>query len=144
MTPIYPPQGLRDDARYRSVKRGEREYAHFCLEFCSAILDRRPNHAEALELAANRFTELGYYHDGLRLDQRLARLRPGDPGVLYNLACSLALLGRNDEALAALSRAIDGGYDNHRHMASDRDLENLHDDPRFAELVALARDGTRS
>ncbi|MCD8349372.1 MAG: hypothetical protein LUC93_02005 [Planctomycetaceae bacterium] len=137
MAPIYPPQGKRDETRYRSVKREDREYGEFCLGFCSAVLIRRPDHLEALEVAANHFTELGFYDDGLRLDQVLARIRPGDPGVLYNLACSFALTGRADEAILALSRAVNHGYDNHRHMASDRDLAGIATDPRFRELLVL-------
>ena len=88
---IYPPTGSHDEARYQAVNREEREYLWFCIEFCSRILESRPEHLEALEMAANHFTELGYFDDGLRLDERLAALRPRDPGVLYNLSCSLAL-----------------------------------------------------
>lgn len=139
MASIYPPQGPQDDKRYQSVKREERDYIVFCLEFCSHILEKRPDHIEALELAANHFTELGYYEDGLRLDQSLARIRPTDPGVLYNLGCSFALTGRADEAILALSRAVKNGYGNHRHMASDRDLENVRGDSRFRELISLMR-----
>ncbi|MCD8140943.1 MAG: hypothetical protein LUE17_14415 [Planctomycetaceae bacterium] len=137
MAPIYPPHGKCDDARYRSVKREDREYGEFCLGFCSVILLGRPDHPEALEVAANHFTELGFYDDGLRLDQYLARIRPGDPGVLYNLACSFSLTGRTDEAILALSRAVNHGYANHRHMAADRDLAGIAADPRFRELLAL-------
>ncbi len=143
MAPIYPPHGKRDDERYRSVKREDREYGEFCLGFCSVVLVRRPDHLEALEVAANHFTELGFYDDGLQLDQMLARIRPDDPGVLYNLACSFALTGRTDEAILALSNAVKHGYANHRHMASDRDLAGISGDPRFRELLAVmqGRDG---
>lgn len=138
MPSIFPPHGEQDAARFQSVDREEREYLLFCLEFCGGILDVRPSHLEALEAAANHFTELGYYVDGLRLDERLAELRPGDPGVLYNLSCSLALNGRMDDAFAVLSRAIRSGYHDHGHMAVDRDLGSLHADPRFGILVAEA------
>lgn len=134
--PIYPPQGPRDKARYDSLKSEEREYGMFCIEFCSMILERRPDQLEALEVAANQCTELGYFADGLSLDERLLRLRPDDPGVLYNIACSQALVGRVDDALLSLSRSVLNGYRNHRHMARDRDLDSLHGDVRFHELLA--------
>lgn len=137
MPSIFPPVGPHDEARFQSVKREEREYLWFCLEFCGRILDRRPSHLEALEMAANHYTELGYYNDGLMLDERLADLRPGDPGILYNLACSLALTGRVDDAILTLSRAVQNGYGDHRHMAADRDLAPVRDDPRFRQLIAL-------
>ena len=42
MVPIFPPHGPQDEARFQSMKRDERDYSLFCLEFCSALLDRRP------------------------------------------------------------------------------------------------------
>ena len=137
MGSIFPPQGSRDDTRYAEMKREEREYSLFCVEFCSDILDSRPFHIEALELAANHFTALGYYSDGLALDRRLAELRPEEPGILYNLACSLALIGKIDDAVSALSRAVENGYHDYRHMVADDDLRALRGDPRFVELLGL-------
>lgn len=113
----------------------------FCLEFCDQILSRRPTHLEALELAATHCTELGYYSDGLGLDVRLADLMPDDSGILYNLSCSLALVGRRDEALQALARAVKNGYADHRHMATDRDLSSLWTDERFKHLLIEAGGG---
>lgn len=135
---IFPPIGKHDENRYQSVKREEREYLWFSLEFCGKILESRPSHIEALELAANHFTELGYFADGLRLDERLAQLKPNDPGVLYNLSCSLALTGNVDRALYELTNAVRRGYHDFHHMSVDRDLSILRGDPRFREVLKLA------
>ncbi len=140
MASIFPPRGPRDAARWAGASGDDREYGLFCLEFCSAILDRRPEQFEALELAADHFTRLGYYADGLGVDERLARMRPEDPGVLYNMACSFALVGRAEEALSALSRAARFGYANHRHMAGDDDLASLRGDARFRRLLSAMRE----
>ena len=137
MVPIFPPRGPQDEARCRSLKREDREYFLFCLEFCSEILLKRPDQIEALEMAANHFTALGYYTDGLMLDQRLAMLKPRDPAVLYNLGCSFALIGRPDDAILTLARAVQYGYGDYRHMADDRDLSSLRADARFGELLAI-------
>ena len=69
------------------------------------------------------------------MDERLTGLVPEDPVARYNLACSFALVGRRDEALQALGRAIELGYREPEHMAADPDLESIRDDPRFAKLV---------
>lgn len=135
---IFPPAGEQDKQRYQSVESGERDYLWFCLEFCNTVLTKRPHHLEALEMAANHFTDLGYYADGLRLDERLAALKPDDPGILYNLSCSLALIGRVEDAFAILARAVAKGYRDYRHMSTDRDLAPLREDPRFSDLLALA------
>ena len=137
MLRIFPPTGSHDEARYQSVKREDREYLWFCIEFCGKILQERPVHLEALEMAANHYTELGYFADGLRLDERLAALKPDDPGILYNLACSLSLTGNIDGALHALKQAVNKGYRDAGHMASDRDLGPLRKDPRFGEILAM-------
>lgn len=138
MTGIFPPAGEQNAARPRRLKPEERDYLWFCLEFCDRILRLRPRHVEALSSAANHLTALGYYEDGLAVDRRLAALLPNDPGVLYNLACSLALTGGRDEAIDCLRRAVAAGYDDSRHMAADDDLAAVHGDPRFEELLAIA------
>lgn len=144
MLSIYPPHGPQDMERFRRLKREEREYIQFSLEFCCFILERRPEQAEALEMAANHFTALGFYTDGLLLDQRLVQLRPRDPTAHYNLACSFALIGRHDDALYALKKAVECGYNDHRHMAADEDLAALKHNPLFEQLILLIKTQRKS
>jgi len=70
----------------------------------------------------------------------LARLRPDDPTVLYNLACSYALLGQFEEAVTALSRAMDEGYDDFKWLMKDPDLKKLRADRRFKAIQERLRD----
>jgi len=58
------------------------------------------------------------------------------PGALYNLACTRALLGRNDDAIAALRAAIAAGWLDAKHSQRDPDLQNLRGLPVWAELIA--------
>jgi hypothetical protein len=53
----------------------------------------------------------------------------------YNLACSYALLGMTDKALAALERALQLGYSHLAHLHRDPDLLSIREDPRFARLL---------
>ena len=80
-------------------------------------------------------TRLGRYDEGLQVDQRLVRLEPEEPIVHYNLACSLSLLGRIDDGIEELTRAVDLGYEDVEHMLKDRDLRALRNDPRFEVLA---------
>jgi indole-3-glycerol phosphate synthase len=41
------------------------------------------------------------------VDERLRQLRPEDPNVLFNYACSLALSGAMEQACGELERALD-------------------------------------
>ena len=57
------------------------------------------------------------------------------PDVQYNYACALALLGRSEEALDALSEAVALGFQNEAHAAQDGDLESLRVMPRFQNIL---------
>ncbi|MBI3096986.1 MAG: tetratricopeptide repeat protein [Planctomycetes bacterium] len=53
----------------------------------------------------------------------------------YNLACACSLGEKIDDALDALGKSIDAGYENFDWMKQDSDLENVRKDPRFQELL---------
>jgi tetratricopeptide (TPR) repeat protein len=63
--------------------------------------------------------------------------RPGTS--LYNLACAQARMGQKDKALDSLKKSIDAGFTSYSQLRSDGDLEKLHGDPRFRELVRGVR-----
>ena len=56
------------------------------------------------------------------------------PSVLYNLACLEALNGQTVAAEAQLRRAIDAGWMNEDHTASDPDLATVRQLPSWPEL----------
>jgi Flp pilus assembly protein TadD len=107
----------------------------FLAEFLSRATARHPDNVEALAELATTLTALGRLEEGLATDRRLVELRPKNPTVHYNLACSLALLSRRDPALEALERAIQLGFDDQELLRSDEDLASLRADPRFVALV---------
>jgi len=94
-----------------------------------------PENLAALRLLANLYTEAGRHNEGLAMDNLIVRLAPEDATAHYNLACSLSILERRDEAIAQLERAISLGYDDAAHMRKDPDLGNLHGDARFEVLI---------
>jgi hypothetical protein len=58
-----------------------------------------------------------------------------DPDLLYDLACTRALAGDTDQALAYLEQAIDTGFRTFTHIEQDPDLASLRTDPRYADLM---------
>ena len=56
--------------------------------------------------------------------------------VAYNIACSLARLGENDQALDWLTTAFREGFADAATVDSDDDLAPLRGDPRFAAVRA--------
>ncbi|HSG08198.1 MAG TPA: serine/threonine-protein kinase [Longimicrobiales bacterium] len=76
------------------------------------------------------------------LDAQRRVLGPSHPSTLntvYNLGCLAALEGDRSEALAWLRQAVRDGYADAEWMAQDSDLESLHGDPQFEEIVAGLR-----
>jgi tetratricopeptide (TPR) repeat protein len=59
-------------------------------------------------------------------------------GLLYNLACAEAQLGRVDAALDRLAAALKLRPALAEYAPRDADFEPIRDDPRFAEIVAAA------
>jgi len=116
------------------VAEGEKEQAIKLLEH--ALKSSHENLA-TLRMLANLYTEVGRYADGLAIDRGIVRLAPDDAVAHYNLACSLALVDRKNEAFDELGRAIELGYDEAEHMREDPDLEGLRGDPRFEALLKM-------
>jgi Flp pilus assembly protein TadD len=70
------------------------------------------------------------------MDRKLVKLEPGNATAHYNLACSLALCSRKNDALRTLERAIELGYDDYAWMAKDPDLATLKQNQAFQALVS--------
>jgi len=105
------------------------------LEFLQRITARLPEDTEVLRALADLYTRTGATDEGLRVDERLSHLCSEDPLVWYNLACSFALSERKDDALDALARAMELGYDDYEWMKKDTDLSLLRGDPRFESML---------
>lgn len=105
------------------------------LEFLQAVSRRLPEDTAVMRALGDMYTRTGAYEQGLQVDERLSRLCADDPLVWYNLACSLALSSRTDDALDALGRAVERGYDDYEWMKKDPDLSSLHGDARFESIL---------
>ncbi len=58
-------------------------------------------------------------------------------GQMYNIACGYALLGKKDEAIDWLKKALDSGFPEQATLENDEDTESLRSDPRFIHLTGL-------
>ena len=111
----------------------------FEIPFYENILKDSPNFVEALMAVGDLYTKEGFYQKGLGVDEKLARLRPEDPVIQYNLACSHSLMNDVPKARKAMSSAFALGYDDLVHLEKDPDLLNLLADADFAEDLKKAR-----
>ena len=107
-----------------------------------AVLRRQlelvPEDVRARVLLSSGLAEVGEVDESIRHLQTAVALRPNDPNILYNAACTYGVLIRKSEALATLKKAIAAGWGNPNWAARDSDLDCLHDDPEFRKLVGLS------
>ena len=107
----------------------------FEIAFYEGVLALHPEYVDVLKILGDLYTKRGFLQKGLAVDLQLIRLRPSEPLVFYNLACSLALTGESDDAFRVLERAFQLGYREWRHMETDHDLDPIRDDPRYDDLL---------
>jgi len=108
----------------------------FEISFYEDILKGKPDIVQALIPLGDAYTKKGLHEKGLVVDRRLARLRPDDETVHYNLACDYSLLQKPDQCLVSLRKAIRLGYCDFDHMEKDPDLGFIRQDPRYKALLA--------
>jgi tetratricopeptide (TPR) repeat protein len=113
----------------------QKDEAEFLVWFLEGVLENYPDYVECLMYLGNAYTAMGKYEEGLQMDLRLKRLRPCDPIVHYNLACSYSLLRKISLSLTALSKSIELGYDDIPYIENDADLDRLRDEEGYKILV---------
>ena len=107
----------------------------FEIAFYESILRRDSRYTEVIELLGGLYTKTGRIADGLKMDRKLVRLLPKNATAHYNLACSLALCKRKNDAVKSLQQAVALGYDDLDWMTQDPDLDVLKDLPTFQKLM---------
>ena len=85
-----------------------------------------------------RALQLGLHHaarypDAARVGALLFELEPG-PLVAYNVACSQALAGETEEALAWLDRAVEKGFRDTALLDQDNNFDGIRDTDGFRAL----------
>jgi len=123
----------------KKMKRSEQRDLDTRIEFMEGLVRRDPNYVDALQLLGDHYTERGRLQEGLKVDERLARLQPEDPLVFYNLACSYSLTDQFERATLALERALQLGYRDFTWLARDPDLKKLRQQPAFNDIKAKIR-----
>jgi tetratricopeptide (TPR) repeat protein len=126
---------VKSSARKKLSRASQRDL-DVTIEFMEGLVRRDPDYVDALQLLGDHYTQRGRYAEGLKVDERLARLEPRSPLVFYNLACSCSLIGQFDRAALALEKALQLGYRDFRWLARDPDLHQLRQQPIYRDLEA--------
>jgi tetratricopeptide (TPR) repeat protein len=102
--------------------------------FMEGLVRRDPDYVDALQLLGDHYTQRGHYTEGLKVDERLARLEPDNSLVFYNLACSYSLTSQFDRAVLALEKALSLGYRDFAWLAKDPDLKKFRQQPAYDQI----------
>jgi tetratricopeptide (TPR) repeat protein len=123
-----PLKGLgREQESLAALRRG--------LAVAERQLELNPDDARALYLGAGALVQLGDREHGLEWTQRAYAIDSEDPGVLYNVACSYSNMGRNNDAIECLEKAVQNGFGHREWLENDSDLDPLRGEPRFQALL---------
>jgi len=112
----------------RSIRRQQQEALERHLEWV-------PEDVRARILLACNYAFFQQEADAMRELQKAVALRPDDSNILYNAACGYGILKKKTDALALLKRASEAGLSKWDWVARDPDLEILHDEPQFQQIV---------
>nr|WP_275976213.1 protein kinase [Geothrix oryzisoli] len=99
-----------------------------------AHLREVPEDARARGLVASYYAEMGRSEEAKREATLAMTLRPNEPLILYNAACTFCKMLQKPEALDALAKAWRVGYRDSDWAWRDPDLALLHDEPEFEKL----------
>ena len=93
-----------------------------------------PEDARARVLLGNYYAERGREDDALRELNLAITLRANEASILYNAACVYCTLKRKPEALDALRKAWEAGFQDAVWARRDPDIAILHGEPEFERL----------
>lgn len=121
------------------MSRARTSDPEFEIRFFESVLRRNSSDVTVVELLAGLYTRHGRIADGLKMDRRLVKLQPGNATAHYNLACSLALSRRRNDALRELHAAVQLGYRDFDWMQQDPDLDALKHHPEFQAMLRILK-----
>jgi serine/threonine protein kinase/tetratricopeptide (TPR) repeat protein len=98
-------------------------------------LELNPDDPRACILGAGAHARLGDAERSAFFAGRAMAADPDDPMLLYNVACTYACLGRDDDSLNALEQAIDRGFGDKGWMEHDSDLDSVRDTQRYRAIL---------
>jgi tetratricopeptide (TPR) repeat protein len=124
---------VKSSAR-KKMSRASRRDLDTRIEFMEGLVRREPDYVDALQLLGDHYTQRGRFSEGLKVDERLARLEPESPLVFYKLACSYSLTEQFDRAALALEKALQLGYRDFNWLAKDPDLKKLRQQPVYRDI----------
>jgi adenylate cyclase len=126
LSSIYAGLGRKADAQAAAQR---------CVQIVQRHLEMHPEDARASYLGAVCWCQLGEGARAVEWADRAVAMDPEEPVTRYNVACVYSLQGRVDEAIDCLQKSLKLGFAHREWIEHDSDLNPLHSDPRFADML---------
>jgi TolB-like protein/Flp pilus assembly protein TadD len=94
-----------------------------------------PDESRAIYLGADVLIRMGEKEKAMEWVKRLAATDRDEPAVLYGIACLYSLIGKPEEAVYYLSKAVDAGFAHRQYLEKDGDFDPIRNHPRYIELI---------
>ena len=91
---------------------------------------------KAIVSEANTFYKNKDYKKSVEKYSEAFKIEQKSGSDFYNAACSAALLGKKKVAFQWLQLALDKGWINVSHLKTDTDLDALHNDKKWTQIVS--------
>ena len=127
LVPVY--HGLGKPAEAEATERR-------ALRLTERHIELHPDDPRALYLGAGILARMGDHERSLEWARRALAIDPDESGILYNVACVYALLGRTEDAIGCLEKVMTHGTFYKNWAAKDSDLDSLRADPRFQAILS--------
>jgi serine/threonine protein kinase/Tfp pilus assembly protein PilF len=98
-------------------------------------LELSPDDARACIMAGVQSSFLGDADSADRYVKRALAIDVDDPMLLYNVACVYSKIGKSEDAMTSLERAVDAGFGHKEWIEHDPDLGPLREMPRFKKIL---------
>ena len=94
-----------------------------------------PDESRAIYLGADVLIRMGEKEKAMEWVKRLAAWDRDEPAILYGIACLYSLIGKAEEAVYYLSKAVDAGFAHRQYLEKDGDFDSIRNHPRYIELI---------
>jgi len=127
---------------YKTIGQEEKmaPVLHEAMDRIEKRLALNPDDSRAVYLGADVLIRMGEKQKAMEWVKRLAATDRDEPAILYGIACLYSLIGKPEEAVYYLRKAVDVGFAHRQYLEKDGDFDPIRHHPGYVELIKdLAR-----